>query len=120
MASQSGRESGENKTREGSTSESKKKREELETEVKKKTRGGISKKKKKREELQKKVKKSRSLPDSIRQGVEDSASLLGAKHDARDGLRLRRRADDHGAASSGGDTSGSQLCDHAACAPLRL
>ena len=58
-------------------------------------------------------------PDSIGQGVEEGASLVAlASHDARYGFRLGRRGNEAGASSSSGNTCGSQLGSHAACAPL--
>ena len=60
-------------------------------------------------------------PDSIRQGVEQGASLVAlASHNARNGFRLGRRGDDASAGSSSGNACSSQLGGHAACAPLRL
>ena len=60
-------------------------------------------------------------PDSIRQGVEEGASLVAlASHDARDGFRLGRRGDEAGASSSSGNTRSSQLGGHAPRAPLRF
>lgn len=57
------------------------------------------------------------VPDSIRQRMEDSASLF-ALHDSRNCLGLTRWADDHSATSSSCNSGSSQLCDHAAGTPL--